>query len=70
MNDVGARGQVDAIPVAEPDLAIRADGDGFGQTGFMVSQEALKPKLDNLNPGSAIKKIFGMKNLIEFLKSL
>ena len=40
-----------------------------GQTGFLVSQEALKPKLDNLNPGAAVKKIFGMKNLVEFLKS-
>lgn len=39
------------------------------QTGFMVSQEALKPKFDSLNPANSVKKIFGMSNLIEFLKS-
>lgn len=40
-----------------------------GQTGFLINQEALKPKFDSLNPGAAVKKIFGLKNLIEFVKS-
>ena len=55
-------------PVLAAAVAAAVVGN-VGQTGFMMSQEALKPKLDNLNPGAAVKKIFGMKNLVEFLKS-
>jgi type III secretion protein U len=55
-------------PVIAAAVAAAVIGN-VAQTGFMMSQESLKPKLDNLNPGAAIKKIFGMKNLIEFLKS-
>lgn len=38
--------------------------------GFMLAGEAAKPSLDKLNPASGIKRIFGMKNLIENLKSI
>lgn len=38
--------------------------------GFLLAGEAAKPSLDKLNPASGIKRIFGMKNLIEVLKSI
>ena len=38
--------------------------------GFLMAGEALKPSLDKLNPASGIKRIFGVKNLIEVLKSI
>jgi type III secretion protein U len=38
--------------------------------GFLLAGEAAKPSLDKLNPASGIKRIFGMKNLIENLKSI
>jgi len=41
----------------------------MAQVGMLFTSEPLKPKLSNLNPGHGIKKMFGMKNLVEFLKS-
>lgn len=41
----------------------------LAQFGFLMSGEALMPKLSNLNPASGVKKIFNKKNLVEFLKS-
>jgi len=41
----------------------------MAQVGMLFVTEPLKPKLSNLNPGQGVKKIFGMKNLVEFLKS-
>lgn len=40
------------------------------QTGFMLSTEALKPKLDKLNPVNGFKNMFSMKALGTLLKSL
>ena len=42
----------------------------MAQVGMLFSAESLKPKLSNLNPASGLKKIFALKNLIEFIKSL
>lgn len=39
------------------------------QTGFMFTVEPAKPSLDKLNPQQWFKKVFCMKNLIEFIKS-
>jgi type III secretion protein U len=38
--------------------------------GVLFAFEGIKPSLDKINPASGIKKIFGMKNLIENLKSI
>ncbi|MEM9762323.1 MAG: type III secretion system export apparatus subunit SctU [Pseudomonadota bacterium] len=42
----------------------------LAQFGFLLSAQALQPKLSNLSPASGVKKIFNKKNLFEFLKSI
>ncbi|MCP3877883.1 MAG: EscU/YscU/HrcU family type III secretion system export apparatus switch protein [Sulfitobacter sp.] len=42
----------------------------IAQFGVLMSAESLKPSLNKLNPAKAVKKIFSVKNLIEFLKSI
>ncbi len=43
---------------------------GFLQVGPLFTLTPLKPELKKLNPASGIKKIFSLKNLLEFLKSI
>lgn len=50
-------------------VALMAIVANAGQIGLLFAAESIKPKLDNLNPAKGIKKIFGKKNLVEFLKS-
>jgi type III secretion protein U len=40
------------------------------QVGFLFAFEAMKPDLNKLNPVEGVKKIFSLKNLMEFVKSL
>lgn len=40
------------------------------QTGFLLSTEALKPKIDKLNPVNGFKNMFSKQALITLLKSL
>ena len=42
----------------------------FFQFGFLFAFESIKPDIKKLNPVKGIKKIFSMKNLIEFIKSI
>ncbi|MBU6949816.1 MULTISPECIES: type III secretion system export apparatus subunit SctU [unclassified Hahella] len=42
----------------------------FLQVGALFAVESLKPDLKKLNPVEGFKKIFSVKNLIEFIKSL
>ncbi|MCB1804794.1 MAG: type III secretion system export apparatus subunit SctU [Candidatus Competibacteraceae bacterium] len=42
----------------------------FAQFGLLFAFESLKPDLKKLNPLQGVKKIFSIKNLIEFLKSI
>ena len=42
----------------------------FAQVGALFSVESVKPNLNRLNPGKAVKNIFSKKNLVELLKSL
>lgn len=42
----------------------------IAQFGILFALESLKPDLKKLNPMQGIKKIFSLKNLIEFLKSI
>lgn len=41
----------------------------MAQTGLLMSAQPIKPELKKLNPASGLKKIFALKNLVEFLKS-
>ncbi len=40
------------------------------QTGFLFSGEPVKPSLKKINPIEGAKKIFSVKNLMEFVKSI
>ena len=41
----------------------------FGQVGFLISFESVKPDLKKVNPMEKAKQIFSMKSLVELLKS-
>ncbi|QMV40155.1 flagellar biosynthesis protein FlhB [Cohnella cholangitidis] len=41
----------------------------YVQIGWLFTFEPLKPKLDKLNPINGAKNIFGMRTIVEFLKS-
>jgi flagellar biosynthesis protein FlhB len=51
-------------------LLILGIGSSFLQTGFMWSTEAMRPKMDSLNPANGIKRMFSKKSFFEVLKSL
>lgn len=42
----------------------------FIQAGPVMTAEKLKPKAENLNPASGLKRMFSMNNLVELLKSI
>jgi type III secretion protein U len=42
----------------------------LGQTGLLFAFKAAMPKLDKLNPKQWFGKVFSLKNLIEFLRSI
>lgn len=42
----------------------------LGQVGVMFSMQAAMPKMDNLSPGKWFKKVFSVKNGVEFLKNI
>lgn len=42
----------------------------YMQIGFLLSADPLKMKLNKLNPVEGLKRIFGLRSLIEFLKSV
>jgi type III secretion protein U len=43
---------------------------GFLQVGPVLALEPVKPSLDKINPMAALKKMFSLKNLIEFAKAI
>ncbi len=43
---------------------------GLIQTGFVVSVEPLKPKLEKISPASGFKRMFSARTLAEFLKGI
>ena len=47
-----------------------AIGAGFLQTGLNISFEALKPKFSKISPMGGLKRLFGVKALVEFLKNV
>lgn len=42
----------------------------FGQTRLLVSAKGLKPQLSRINPLAALKRLFGVEGVIEFLRTL
>jgi type III secretion protein U len=40
-----------------------------GQTGFVFASKAIEPSISKLNPFEGAKRIFSMKNILEFVKS-
>ena len=51
-------------------LLFVAIGSYIVQHGFVWSAESLKPTLSKISPLSGFKRLFGMKNLMEFVKTL
>jgi type III secretion YscU/HrpY family protein len=42
----------------------------FMQAGPVITTEKMKPKMDNLNPASGMKRMFSLDNLVEVFKSI
>ncbi|RJG42795.1 type III secretion system export apparatus subunit SctU [Motilimonas pumila] len=42
----------------------------LAQSGLIFSAESIKPELKKINPAEGVKKIFSIKNLLEFVKSV
>ena len=51
-------------------VALTAVMAGFLQVGPILAFESVKPGLDKINPMAALKKMFSLKNLIEFAKAI
>ena len=61
------------LVVALPAAVIAAVAGAVGhlaQTGLVLAWKAAMPKLDKLNPKQWFSKVFSIKNLIEFLRSI
>jgi len=57
------------LPIAAACVVGTLAGSYF-QFGFVFAPESFKPDLNKLNPFEGVKKIFALKNLMEFVKSL
>src|SRR5262245_40471297 len=51
-------------------LVIAALGAGFVQAGFLLAPEVLIPKLSKLSPANGLKRLFSVRALIDFAKSI
>ena len=51
-------------------LIVLALASGFTQNGMLFSAESVKPKLDKISPLAGIKRMFGMKSVVEFVKGI
>lgn len=60
---------MDILPFVLPIMIIGILSN-FLQTGFIFTQETLKPDLKKLNPISGFKKIFSMRTVVELLKDI
>lgn len=58
-----------ALPIVLTVLIIGVAGNLI-QTGFVVSSESIKPKLEKLNPMQGFKRMFSKRSLVELLKSI
>lgn len=62
-------GMMVALPVALL-TALGAVGATLLQTRGLVSAKGLAPRLSRLNPAAALKRIFGLDGLVEFLRTV
>jgi flagellar biosynthesis protein FlhB len=51
-------------------MSVAALAGHFAQTGFLVTTEKMKPKLDKISPIKGFKRLFGMDALVQFLKTI
>lgn len=53
-------------------LAVMVMGlvSGFGQVGFVLSAEPMKPTMDKLNPMNGFKRLFGRRAVFDALKTM
>jgi len=68
------------LPIVGPALATVATmilavtmmglASGFGQVGFTISAEPLKPTFDKINPLNGFKRLFGKRALFDALKTV
>lgn len=58
-----------ALPLLLVSMVLGILGHGI-QTRFLVTFKPLRPKFSKLNPISGIKKLFGMKKVVELVKNL
>lgn len=61
------------IKIILPLVAVAAVAAFVGnlvQFGFLFAAESIKPDIKKINPVEGFKKIFALKNLVEFLKSI
>ncbi len=49
---------------------IAALASGLLQTGFVLTTEPIKPKLERISPASGLKRMFSARALVEFLKGV
>ena len=67
--DVGGKALLAMLPL----LGLLAAGGvvlNLAQTGLLLSGEGLKPKLNRVNPGAGLKRMFSMEGLVRLGKSL
>lgn len=57
------------LPIVMP-IMIAGVIASLGQTGFLVVEEAIKPKFSKLNPISGFKNMFSKKTFVELAKNL
>jgi type III secretion protein U len=64
----------DAIVVVAPLLALVVAvvvvSSGVALRGFVFAADPIKPRVERLNPIDGFKRIFSLRNLVEFIKSL
>jgi len=69
LRDTGSRLAWDlALPALVAMLA--AALAGLVQTGFLLSAEPIKPKLEKISPLTGVKRLFSARSLVEFIKGI
>ena len=56
------------VPIIATAVVVGIAGHAM-QAGVLFSAQTIQPKLTNIDPASAVKRMFGLRNLVEFLKS-
>ena len=59
-----------ALAVPMGILIVFALAAGLVQNGFMMTPEAIKPKLSKISPLEGVKRLFSLKAIVEFVKGI